>query len=109
MIFAETIKMGGELVTRDISMGLQVPLSAAERIKTRNGGVVATGIDDREMIEISSETGDWELDRRIISRSDLIGIMRPRIEEILEEVRASLDNAGFDDLPSQKNCFNWGR
>jgi cell division protein FtsA len=108
MIFAETIKMGGELVTRDISMGLQVPLSAAERIKTRNGGVVATGIDDREMIEISSETGDWELDRRIISRSDLIGIMRPRIEEILEEVRASLDNAGFDDLPSQKIVLTGG-
>jgi cell division protein FtsA len=54
------------------------------------------------MIEFASETGDWELDRRIISRSDLIGIMRPRIEEILEEVRASLSNAGFDDLPSQK-------
>ena len=90
MIFAETIKMGGELVTRDISMGLQIPLSTAERIKTRNGGVVATGLDDREMIEIASETGDWELDRRIISRSDLIGIMRPRIEEILEEARSCL-------------------
>ena len=108
MIFAETIKMGGELVTRDISMGLQVPSSTSEKIKTRNGGVVATGLDDREMIEIASETGDWELDRRIISRSDLIGIMRPRIEEILEEVRSSLGNAGFDDLPSQKIILTGG-
>ena len=108
MIFAETIKMGGELVTRDISMGLQVPSSTAERIKTRNGGVVATGLDDREMIEITSETGDWELDRRIISRSDLIGIIRPRIEEILEEARSSLDSAGFDDLPSQKIVLTGG-
>ena len=108
MIFAETIKMGGELVTRDISMGLQVPLSTAERIKTRNGGVVATGLDNREMIEIANETGDWELDRRIISRSDLIGIMRPRIEEILEEVRSSLNNAGFEDLPSQKIILTGG-
>ena len=108
MIFAETIKMGGELVTRDISMGLQVPLSTAERIKTRSGGVVATGLDDREMIEIANETGDWELDRRIISRSDLIGIMRPRIEEILEDVRSSLNSAGFDDLPSQKIILTGG-
>ena len=108
MIFAETIKMGGELVTRDISMGLQVPLSTAERIKTRSGGVVATGLDDREMIEIANETGDWELDRRIISRSDLIGIMRPRIEEILEDVRSSLSSAGFDDLPSQKIILTGG-
>ena len=108
MIFAETIKMGGELVTRDISMGLQVSLSKAERIKTRNGGVLATGLDDREMIEITSETNDWELDRRIISRSDLIGIMRPRIEEILEEVRCSLDGAGFEDLPSRKIVLTGG-
>ncbi len=108
MIFAETIKMGGELVTRDVSMGLQIPLSAAERIKTRNGGVVATGLDDREMIEIANETGDWELDRRIISRSDLIGIIRPRIEEILEETHACLSNAGFEDLPSQKIILTGG-
>ena len=108
MIFAETIKMGGELVTRDISMGLQVPLSTAERVKTRSGGVVATGLDDREMIEIANETGDWELDRRIISRSDLIGIIKPRIEEILEEVRSSLNSAGFDDLPSQKIILTGG-
>ena len=108
MIFSETIKMGGELVTRDISMGLQVPLSTAEKIKTRNGGVLATGLDDRDMIEIANETGDWELDRRIISRSDLIGIMRPRIEEILEEVSSSLSSAGFNDLPSQKIILTGG-
>ena len=41
------------------------------------------------MIEIASETEDWEGERRMISRSDLIGIMRPRVEEILEEVRSS--------------------
>ena len=108
MIFAETIKMGGELVTRDVSMGLQIPLSTAERIKTRNGGVVATGLDDREMIEVANETGDWELDRRIISRSDLIGIMRPRVEEILEETRSCLNCAGFEDLPSQKIILTGG-
>ena len=89
-------------------MGLQIPLSTAERLKTRNGGVVATGLDDREMIEIASETEDWEGERRMISRSDLIGIMRPRVEEILEEVRSSLTDAGFEDLPSQKIVLTGG-
>ena len=69
MIFAETLKMGGGLVTRDISLGLQVPLSTAERLKTRNGGVLATGLDDREMIEIASDSENWEVERRMISRS----------------------------------------
>ena len=91
--------MGGDHVTGDISMGLQVPMATAERIKTFYGGVVATGMDDREMIEIGGDTGDWEHDRRTVSRAELIGIMRPRVEEILEEVRARLDAAGFEHLP----------
>lgn len=108
MIYSDGVRLGGEHVTGDISKGLQVPLTVAERIKTFYGGVVATGMDDREMIEIGGETGDWEHDRRTVSRAELIGIMRPRVEEILEEVRARLDAAGFDRLPSQQIVLTGG-
>ena len=108
MIYADSVRMGGDHVTSDISMGLQVPTATAERIKTFYGGVVATGMDDREMIEIGGETGDWEHDRRTVSRAELIGIMRPRVEEILEEVRARLDAAGFEHLPSQQIVLTGG-
>ncbi|RBI87412.1 cell division protein FtsA [Rhodosalinus halophilus] len=102
MIYADSVRMGGDHVTGDISMGLSVPMAVAERIKTFHGGVVATGMDDREMIEIGGDTGDWEHDRRTVSRAELIGIIRPRVEEILEEVRTRLDAAGFEHLPSQQ-------
>ncbi len=108
MIYSDAVRMGGEHVTGDISMGLQVPVTLAERIKTFYGGVVATGMDDREMIELESDTGDWEHDRRKVSRAELIGIMRPRVEEILEEVRARLDAAGFEHLPSQQIVLTGG-
>ncbi|MEE9389003.1 MAG: cell division protein FtsA [Paracoccaceae bacterium] len=108
MIYTDCVRMGGDHVTSDISKGLQVPLSVAERIKTFYGGVVATGMDDREMIEIGGDTGDWEHDRRTVSRAELIGIMRPRVEEILEEVRARLDAAGFEHLPSQQIVLTGG-
>ena len=108
MIFAESVRLGGDHVTSDISKGLQVPLAIAERIKTIHGGVHATGMDDREMIEIGADCGDWEKDRRQVSRTELIGIMRPRVEEILEEVRAILDAAGFDQLPSQQIVLTGG-
>ncbi|MFZ7089527.1 cell division protein FtsA [Primorskyibacter sp. 2E233] len=108
MIYADAVRMGGDHVTSDISMGLQVPMATAERIKTFYGGVVATGMDDREMIEIGGDTGDWEHDRRTVSRAELIGIMRPRVEEILEEVRVRLDAAGFDHLPSQQIVLTGG-
>ncbi len=108
MIFADTVQMGGDSITHDIAVGLQIPVNIAERIKTFHGGVVATGMDDREMIELGGNSGDWEKDRRQISRAELIGIMRPRVEEILEEVRAILDAAGFDHLPSQQVVLTGG-
>ncbi|MEA5161338.1 cell division protein FtsA [Cereibacter johrii] len=108
MIFADSVRMGGDHVTSDISKGLQVPLATAEKIKTRHGGVVATGMDDREMIDIGADTGDWDKDRRTVSRAELIGIMRPRVEEILEEARARLDAAGFEHLPSQQIVITGG-
>ncbi|MDQ2095456.1 cell division protein FtsA [Rhodalgimonas zhirmunskyi] len=108
MIYADAVRMGGEHVTNDISLGLQVPISTAERIKTFFGGVVATGMDDRDIIDLESDTGDWEHDRRSVSRAELIGIMRPRVEEILEEVRARLDAAGFEHLPSQQIVLTGG-
>jgi len=108
MIFADAVRMGGEHITADISKGLQVPMAVAERIKTFHGGVQATGMDDREMIEVGGDSGDWEKDRRRVSRAELIGIIRPRVEEILEELRALLDAAGFDSLPSQQIVLTGG-
>ncbi len=108
MIYADAVRMGGDHITSDISMGLQVPMATAERIKTFYGGTHATGMDDREMIEIGGDTGDWHHDRRTVSRAELIGIMRPRVEEILEEVRLRLDAAGFEHLPSQQIVLTGG-
>lgn len=108
MIYADSVRMGGEHITSDIAKGLHIPMNTAERIKTKHGGVHATSMDDREMIEIGGDSGDWEKDRRQVSRTELIGIMRPRVEEILEEARARLDAAGFDSLPSQQIVLTGG-
>ncbi len=108
MIYCDSVRLGGDNITRDISMGLQVPEAIAERIKTRSGGLLATSLDDRDMIEVGGDTGDWEHDRRLVSRTELIGIIRPRVEEILEEVRSHLDIAGFDHLPSQQIVLTGG-
>ena len=108
MVHADAVRMGGEHVTSDIHKGLQVSLGTAERIKTLNAGVHATGLDDREMIEVGGGTGDWEADRRTVSRAELIGVMRPRVEEILEETRRALDAAGFDELPTRKVVLTGG-
>ena len=108
MIAAATVPMGGEHVTLDLSKGLQIPLTRAEAIKARHGGVVATGADDREIIALGGDSGDWERDRRTATRSHVIGIMRPRVEEILEEVARLLHAAGFQGLPAQSVVLTGG-
>jgi cell division protein FtsA len=108
MVHADTIRLGGAHVTSDIGQGLRLPAAEAEAIKCREGGVVATGRDDEHAIELHSETGDWSHDRRSITRGDLIGIIRPRIEEILDEVRGRLEAAGFFELPSRRVVITGG-
>lgn len=105
MIFADCVPMGGEHVTNDIALGLRIPTQTAERLKTLNGGLEATGRDDRDMIQLEGGEGG---ERRMVSRAELIGIMRPRVEEILEHVRAVLDVAGFDEMPSQQIVLTGG-
>ena len=108
MVHAATVPMGGEHVTLDLSKGLQVPLARAEEIKARHGGVIATGADDREVIALGGDSGDWERDRRTATRSHVIGILRPRVEEILEEVAAALHAAEFHRLPAQSVVLTGG-
>jgi cell division protein FtsA len=108
MIFADAVRMGGAHITRDICQGLEVPAQVAERLKTFHGGLVATGVDDRDFIEIASPIDEAAGERRTMSRSDLIGIIRPRMEEILDDVGKLLDAAGFDYMPSQRIVITGG-
>lgn len=108
LIYADAVRLGGDHITSDIRQGLDVPEDVAERIKTLHGGVVATGSDDRELIEVPNPQAQWENDRRHVTRSELIGVMRPRVEEILEEVRDRLEASGFEYLPSQQIVLTGG-
>lgn len=99
LVCIDQIRYGGGHVTADISAGLDMTQVTAERIKTLYGGVIPTGVDDRELIEaprIGEEDGP---DRRQISRGMLIGVIRPRIEETLEAIRSRLDAIGIDAMP----------
>lgn len=99
LVCVDQIRYGGANVTNDIAAGLMMSQSTAERIKTLFGGVVSTGADDREMID-APKLGEEELpERRQISRGMLIGVIRPRIEEILVMLRGRLDEIGVGEMP----------
>lgn len=99
LMCVEQIRYGGHHVTGDIAAGLLMSQASAERIKTLHGGVVATGADDRELID-APRVGEEDLtERRQISRGMLIGVIRPRIEETLHMLKARLDAVGIEAMP----------
>ena len=100
-IFAKTLPIGGDNITKDLAKALSTSISDAERIKNIYGSAIATTVNEDESIDVPSLIGDEEgSDINQIPRSLLNGIIRPRLEEILEHVRGSLDHAGI----TQKNC-----
>lgn len=108
MIFADSVRIGGAHITSDICQGLGVSSQVAERLKTFHGGLIATGADDRDRIEVPSPFDEMVGERRRVSRTELIGIIRPRMEEILEDVRNMLNAAGFDYMQGQKVVLTGG-
>lgn len=99
LMCVDQIRYGGGHVTSDIAAGLMMSQVTAERIKTLYGGLIPTSADDREMID-APRVGEEDLpDRRQISRGMLIGVIRPRLEETFEAIRARLDALGIDAMP----------
>ncbi|MCY4184540.1 MAG: cell division protein FtsA [Rhodobacteraceae bacterium] len=118
MLFTDSFNIGGQLITSDIVEAFGVSGGFAERLKILQGGVNATTRDDK----ILFDTPDEHRNALKITRSDLISVIRPRVEEILETISHSLEAfewgiggtqpivftgggsliAGFDDLVRSK-------
>lgn len=97
MIYQDAIPVGGWHVTNDIAKGLMCSHADAERIKTLYGNAIVTASDDHELIDVPKL---GEVDKHAdnhVSRSLLIGIIQPRIEEIFELISANLN----DNLPKE--------
>ncbi|MEM9736103.1 MAG: cell division protein FtsA, partial [Pseudomonadota bacterium] len=99
LLCADQVRFGGDHVTSDIAAGLMMRQATAERIKTLKGGVIATGADDREMIDAPRIGEEDQPDRTQISRGTLIGVIRPRVDEILREVRGRMVSHGVQSMP----------
>ena len=99
LVCGERIRFGAEHVTSDIAGGLLMRRALAERIKTRHGGAIATAADDREPIEAPRLGDENEPVQRQISRGMLIGVIRPRMEELFRAVHGRLVDLGVGQMP----------
>ena len=85
-VHGDGFALGGHHVTMDIARGLNTRIADAERIKTLYGSVLAGGSDERDMITVPPVDHDEHDAPQYVSRAQLVRIVKPRVEEILEMV-----------------------
>jgi cell division protein FtsA len=107
-IHADSFALGGHHVTMDLARGLNAPIADAERIKTFYGGVMAGGSDDRDMISVPRVGDDEREPPQFVSRANLVRIIKPRVEEILEMIRDRLAASPFAAEPRSRVIFTGG-
>ncbi|MBQ7413600.1 MAG: cell division protein FtsA [Alphaproteobacteria bacterium] len=84
------IPQGGNQMTRDIARGLSCSMTTAERLKTLSGAAFLSPRDELERL-IVPMIGEETENNTHIPRSELIKIIIPRLEEILEQVGIRLN------------------
>jgi cell division protein FtsA len=103
----DAVAVGGIHVTRDIARGLNISMTDAERLKTLHGACIASASDERETIAVHRLGDDMDHPNHL-PRSELLRIIRPRIEEILELVRDRLKASGYASQAGRRLVMTGG-
>jgi len=92
--FSAVVPVGGNHVTRDISIGLRTPFEIAERLKVERGVASPSLIPHGEALEVIS-AGSGE--RLRLPRAILGEIIEARMSELFEMSRAAIETAGVQN------------
>jgi cell division protein FtsA len=108
MVHADVVPIGGNHITNDIARGLSTTVSYAERMKTLYGGALASADDERETIDVRLIGEGEDASANPVPRAQLTRIIRPRLEEIFEMVRARLEASGFAERAGRRMVLTGG-
>ena len=89
--YTNTIPLGGNNITHDISLVLNIAEEEAEKLKRQYGLALRSFIDNDNEITLST----CKNENKIIKSSELIEIMEARIEEIFLIINKEITNQGL--------------
>ena len=107
-VLVDSVPLGGQHVTNDIARGLGTTAAHAERMKTLYGAAVESPSDEREMIEVPPVGESAPAGAHHVPRSELVRIIRPRIEELFELVGERLRGAGAEHVAGRRMVLTGG-
>lgn len=91
-IYTNTIPLGGDNITHDIALVLNISEKEADKLKRQYGLALKSYIDNDNDIILNTYKGDPR--NKVIKSSELIEIIEARIEEIFTLVNNDITNKG---------------
>ena len=96
LVHSAVLPVGGNHITRDISVGLKGPLAVAEKIKIDYGHAQSHLVEDIEMIHTEAVPANAGGDRQLsFSRKFLARIIEARVTEIFRLVTRQAMDSGY--------------
>lgn len=93
--YSKELPYGSDLVTSDIAWGLHTSREIARTVKEKYAVACETHLVEDEVIPVSLPD---RADTKEIKSTDLLDIVKPRVEELLELVRTEIINSGQGDF-----------
>lgn len=90
-----TIPMGAGDITVDIASALATPRADAERLKTLKGAATSSPRDNHDMLDVPQLDAEDGEEPRHLPRSELIAIIRSRLDMLFREVEKCFRDMGF--------------
>lgn len=92
----KSIPIGGGDITDDIASAFGTRRVEAERMKCFYGSATTSPRDNHDMIELKPiASGEEATEANRITRAQLIHVIRQRLEQLMDEISASLKELGF--------------
>ena len=97
MVYTDSIPVGGDTITNDISIGLEISHQEADKLKKQYGLSKVKYIDNDYSITLTTYTGEEK--NKTIKCSELVEIIEARVEEIFTLVNEGLEENKVASIP----------
>jgi len=106
ILYTKIIPLGGNMITNDISRMFSLSISDSERIKIINGQLIEELENSLSVIEVDSLGGEY--DSIEITRKDLISVIKPRVNEIINSIKEQIIKSGYNHLIANRVVITGG-
>lgn len=98
IVYTDSIPIGGDTITNDISLGLQISYQEADKLKKQYGLASVAYIDNDYNITLTTYSGEEKM--KTVKCSEIVEIISARVEEMFELIKQTLTNNQLDGIVS---------